>query len=64
MRVKLKKSLTVGAGYILNKGQVYPATRLGNNKEFKKHGFVALHFEGNTFVLVKGEYQKTLKRGE
>ena len=66
MRVKLKKAVFIpGTGYRLDKGKVFSASKMGDNREFKKHGFVTLHYDhGKTTVLGKGEYHKTLKRGE
>ena len=66
MRVKLKQAVFIpGTGYRLDKGKVFSASKMGNNREFKKYGYVTLHYDhGKTTVLVKGEYQKTLKRGE
>ena len=66
MRVKLKHAVFInGTGYRLDKGKVFSASKLGDNREFKKHGFVSVHYDhGKTTVLVKGEYLATLKRGE
>ena len=66
MRVKLKKAVFIpGTGYRLDKGKVFSASKMGNSREFKKYGYVTLYYDhGKTTVLVKGEYQKTLKRGE
>ena len=66
MRVKLKKAVFIpGTGYRLDKGKVFSASKMGDNREFKKYGYITLHYDhGKTTVLVKGEYQKTLKRGE
>ena len=66
MRVKLKQAVFIlGTGYRLDKGKVFSASKMGDNREFKKHGFVTLHYDhGKTTVLVKNEYIKTNKRGE
>ena len=66
MRVKLKQAVFIpGTGYRLDKGKVFSASKMGNNREFKKYGYVTLHYDhGKTTVLVKNEYIKTKKRGE
>jgi hypothetical protein len=63
MRVKLKQTVFIpGTGYRLDKGKVFSASKMGDNREFKKHGFVTLHYDhGKTIVLIKGEYTKTLQ---
>jgi hypothetical protein len=63
MRVKLKQAVFIpGTGYRLDKGKVFSASKMGDNREFKKHGFVTLHYDhGKTIVLIKGEYTKTLQ---
>tara|TARA_R110000782_G_scaffold256058_1_gene344953 strand:- start:79 stop:279 length:201 start_codon:yes stop_codon:yes gene_type:complete len=66
MRVKLKQAVFIpGTGYRLDKGKVFAASQVGNNREFKKYGYVALHYDhGKTTVLVRNEYIPTNKRGE
>ena len=66
MRVKLKQAVFIpDTGYRLDKGKVFSASKMGDNREFKKHGFVTLHYDhGKTTVLVKSEYIPTNQRGE
>ena len=63
MRVKLKQAVFIpGTGYRLDKGKVFSASKMGDNREFKKYGFLTLHYDhGKTIVLIKGEYTKTLQ---
>jgi hypothetical protein len=63
MRVKLKQAVFIpGTGYRLDKGKVFSASKMGDNREFKKYGFLTLHYDhGKNIVLIKGEYTKTLQ---
>jgi hypothetical protein len=63
MRIKLKQSIVVGGKcHRLDKGRVYPATKHGSFKQFKKHGFCTVYYgDNNHTILTKGEYVETLK---
>jgi hypothetical protein len=62
MRIKIKQSIVVGGNYQrLDKGRVYPASKMGNFKQFKKHGFCTVYYPGGNTILIKGEYIETLK---